>query len=139
MRVGSVERELTEHSAERLAAACRQGRTAGLLLQSKMYLTVTERCNLRCQHCITLAPEKTASRTARTLQPWLLDALEEAMQSASYFGFSHGGESLVAPQFFEVLRRIRRARNGRPYDVHLLSNGMLLDADTVERLIELLA
>ncbi len=135
--VRRVASEVIEHSAERLAEAYRQGRTAGLLLPSKLYLTVTERCNLRCQHCITLAPEKTASRTARTLQPWLLDALEEALQSASYFGFSHGGESLVAPQFFEVLRRIKRAKQGRPYDVHLLSNGMLLDADMLEKLIEL--
>lgn len=129
-------RQLTEQAPERLAEAYRQGQTAGLLLPSKLYLTVTERCNLRCQHCITKAPEKTAQRTARTLQPWLLDALDEVLQAARYFGFSHGGESLVSPQFFATLRRIQRARRGQPYDVHLLSNGMLLDRDTVAQLIE---
>jgi MoaA/NifB/PqqE/SkfB family radical SAM enzyme len=67
----------------------------------------------------------------------VLDALEDALSSASYFGFSHGGESLVSSQFFEILRRIRRARRGQPYDVHLLSNGMLLDEQTVAELIEL--
>lgn len=129
--------ELTTQAESRVAEAYRQGISSGLLLPSKLYLTATERCNLRCQHCITQAPEKTATKTARTMQPWVLDALEDALSSASYFGFSHGGESLVSSQFFEILRRIRRARRGQPYDVHLLSNGMLLDEQTVAELIEL--
>ncbi|MBL8633572.1 MAG: radical SAM protein [Myxococcales bacterium] len=129
--------ELTKGAATHILQSYRLGITSGLLLPSKLYLTATERCNLRCQHCITSAPEKTATKTARTMQPWVLDALEDAMASASYFGFSHGGESLMSAQFFDILRRIRRARRGQPYDVHLLSNGMLLDEATVAALIEL--
>lgn len=129
--------ELTTNAATHLGLAYRQGRVGGLLLPSKLYLTVTERCNLRCQHCITSAPEKTATKTARTMQPWVLDSLAESLASASYFGFSHGGESLVSSQFFAILRRIRHARRGQPYDVHLLSNGMLLDEATVAELIDL--
>jgi glycosidase/MoaA/NifB/PqqE/SkfB family radical SAM enzyme len=135
--VQALARQLTEQAAERVSAAFRQGQTAGLLLPSKLYLTATERCNLRCQHCITLAPEKTAQKTARTMPPWVLDALDEALQAASYFGFSHGGESLVAPHFYDILRRIQRAKRGRPYDVHLLSNGMLLTGEAVAELSEL--
>lgn len=126
-----------EKNAQLCAATFRAGQLASLSLPSQLYLTVTERCNLRCGHCITAAPARTASGQARTMQPWLLDVLEPALAAADYFGFVHGGESLVAPIFFELLRRIQRARAGRRYDAHLLSNGMLLDGDAVKRLCEL--
>lgn len=71
------------------------------------------------------------------MQPWLLTALADGLAAADYFAFAHGGESLVAPIFLELLRRIQRARNGRPYTVHLLSNGMLLTPQKVEELVEL--
>ena len=121
----------------RCADAFRQAQLAPLALPASLYLTVTERCNLRCQHCITEAPQRTASGRARTMQPWLLDALADGFAAADYFGFAHGGESLVAPIFKELLRRIQGARAGKPYTAHLLSNGMLLTAKTVAELIEL--
>jgi hypothetical protein len=103
-----------------------------------LYLTVTERCNLRCAHCITHAPARTREGKARTLEAWLLDALAEVLPAVDYFGFVHGGESLLAPGFFDILHAIRRARGSRPGrpDIHLLSNGMLLDEARVRALIE---
>ena len=118
-------------------AAFRSGATRGLFLPSHLYLTVTERCNLRCQHCITDAPQRTQTGRARTLQPWLIDALAPAFAAADYIAFVHGGESLFAPIFFDVLARIQRARAGRPGAVHLLSNGMLLSEAVADRLIDL--
>jgi glycosidase/MoaA/NifB/PqqE/SkfB family radical SAM enzyme len=105
---------------------------------TRLNLTVTEACNLRCQHCITDAPARTASGRARTLQPWLLDALDEAFAHAGYVAFTHGGESLAAPIFPEVLRRIARARARRPGrgDIHLATNGTLLAAERVRALID---
>ncbi len=135
--VQQLSRVLIAEAESRGREAFRLGLTSGLLLPSKLYLTVTERCNLRCQHCITHAPERTLSKTARTMQPWLFDALDEAFAAASYFGFSHGGESLVSPHFLTLLKRIRQAKKGTPYDAHLLSNGMLLRPDVVEQLVEL--
>ncbi len=135
--VQTLSHVLIEQAESRSREAFRRGQTSGLLLPSKLYLTVTERCNLRCQHCITHAPEKTLSKTARTMQPWLFDALDESFAAADYFGFSHGGESLVSPHFLTLLRRIQNAKKGKPYDVHLLSNGMLLSPDSVEQLVEL--
>ncbi|UQA62870.1 radical SAM protein [Polyangium aurulentum] len=107
------------------------------LLPSHLYLTVTEVCNLRCGHCITGAPDRTREGAARTAQPWLIDALGEAFAAAHYFGFVHGGESLAAPIFPDVLRAIRRARGELAYDVHLLTNGMLLDGERARALVEL--
>ncbi|MBS1120472.1 MAG: uncharacterized protein H6Q90_2700 [Deltaproteobacteria bacterium] len=106
---------------------------------SRVYLTVTESCNLRCQHCITDAPARTQSGRARTLQPWLLDALHDTFAHADYVGFTHGGESVTAPIFPDVLRRIARARAGRPgrADIHLISNGTLLTSDRLASLLDL--
>ncbi|MDI1477346.1 radical SAM protein [Polyangium sp. y55x31] len=108
-------------------------------LPVRLYVTVTERCNLRCAHCITGAPEKTRSGSARTMQPWLLDAMREPFAAADYVGFVHGGEAIVAPIFPEVLAAIQRARAGRPgrTDVHLLSNGMMLDEARFDALCDL--
>lgn len=123
----------------RLAAgiAFREGLVESPALPATLYVTVTELCNLRCAHCITAAPAKTHEGRARTLAPWLLDALREPFAAADYVGFVHGGEALTAPVFPEVLRAVQRARAGRRADVHVLSNGLLLTADRARALVEL--
>ncbi len=105
----------------------------------RLYVTVTERCNLRCAHCITDAPEKTRSGSARTMQPWLVDALREPFAAADYVGFVHGGEAILAPIFPEVLAAIQKGRANRPgrTDVHLLSNGMGLDEARFDAICDL--
>lgn len=107
-------------------------------LPSRLYLTLTERCNLRCVHCITGAPARTAEGSARTMAPWVIEALREAFRGVSYVGFSHGGESLVHPDFFPIVRTIQTERATRPgrLDVHLLSNGMRLTEPTIARLVD---
>jgi glycosidase/MoaA/NifB/PqqE/SkfB family radical SAM enzyme len=98
---------------------------------------LTEKCNLRCLHCITDAPGRTARGEARTLPPFLVDALAPALVHGRYFGFVHGGESLAAKRaFFGLLETIRRARAGAPYDVHLLTNGALLSERVAHELID---
>lgn len=127
---------LTVENRVVVEAAFRHGATQGLFLPAHLYVTITERCNLRCQHCITDAPVRTQEGRARTLQPWLVDALSPAFAAADYVAFVHGGESLLAPIFFDVLSRIQQARGGRPCSIHLLSNGMLLSETIAHRLID---
>ena len=103
---------------------------------SRFFFSITERCNLRCEHCITHAPERTADGSARTLTPAVLDALRGDLGFADYFAFVHGGESLTAPIFFDVLSAIQAARGAEPYVAHLLSNGVLLSEAIVQRLVE---
>lgn len=100
-------------------------------------LSVTERCNLRCEHCINLSPLHTSQGTARVMSEAVLDCLREGFEHAQYVGFVHGGESLSAPIFWPVLEAIRDARRGASTTIHLLSNGMLLDAEAVSRFVEL--
>lgn len=130
--------ELASQSTLLSGLSFREGSLTSAPLPAHLYVTVTERCNLSCAHCITSAPEKTTSGRARTTSPWLVEALRGPFAAADYIGFVHGGESLVAPVFWDVLRAAERARAGRPgrVDIHVLSNGMLLDEPRVRRLID---
>jgi len=104
----------------------------------RLYLTATEVCNLRCLHCITDAPARTREGRARTVRPWLVAALHQAFAHADQVAFTHGGESLAAPGFLELLAAIGRARAGRTgvTHIHLASNGMLLGGDTTRMLVD---
>jgi MoaA/NifB/PqqE/SkfB family radical SAM enzyme len=97
---------------------------------------VTERCNLACLHCITHAPTRTQDGTARTLGPRFLDVLRGDLAYARYAGFVHGGESLTAPIFWDILAALKTARGHEPYVAHLLTNGLLLTESTTVRLVE---
>lgn len=103
---------------------------------TRIDFSLTERCNLRCRHCINHSPDRTCQRSARTLTHAVLERLREDFAHASYFGFVHGGESLAVPILFDVLDAIRFARAGAPTVVHLLSNGMLLTPRHATRLVD---
>lgn len=112
-----------------------EGRAMVSSRPSRFFISVTERCNLRCAHCITHAPERTHSGTARTMTPAVLDALRDDLGLASYFAFVHGGESLTAPVFWNVLAAIEEARGAEPYVAHLLTNGTTLSPELADRLV----
>lgn len=103
---------------------------------TRIDFSLTERCNLRCRHCINHSPERTCQRSARTLSHAVLDRLREDFAHASYYGFVHGGESLAAPILFDVLEAVRFARGGAPAMIHVLSNGMLLTPRNAARLLD---
>jgi cyclomaltodextrinase len=129
--------EVAAANAALAAAAFARGQVVTPSYPVRVALTVTEACNLRCAHCITDAPRLTREGRARTLRPWLLDALGDVFAHADHLSFVHGGEALSAAIFPEVLARFQRARAGRRADVHLVTNGMLLDAERVRRLADL--
>jgi MoaA/NifB/PqqE/SkfB family radical SAM enzyme len=110
------------------------GAAMAMARPTRFFFSVTERCNLRCEHCITHAPERTKDGTARTMSRAVLDALANDLTFGDYFAFVHGGESLTAPILFEVLELIARARGADPYVAHLLTNGVLLTVANAERL-----
>lgn len=101
---------------------------------TRLDFAVTERCDLRCLHCLADAPERTRSGTACTLSTHLVDRLREDLAFVEHASFAHGGEPLAAPVLFDVLAALREARAGAPAVAHVLTNGMLLDARMVERL-----
>ena len=128
---------LVDANAALCRAAFEQHMQVCPALPARLYLTVTEACNLRCAHCITEAPGRTSDGRARHMRPWVIDALADAFGAADYVAFTHGGESLIAPVFFDALAAVQQAKRGRaPADVHLVTNGMLLDGAMARRLIE---
>jgi MoaA/NifB/PqqE/SkfB family radical SAM enzyme len=112
-----------------------EGRAVVSSRPSRFFFSVTERCNLRCAHCITHAPERTKSGLARTMTAAVLDGIRDDLALGSYFAFVHGGESLTAPILYDVLEAIQQARGTEPYAAHLLTNGVMLSVDTADRLV----
>ena len=109
-----------------------------MALPVHLYLTVTEACNSRCRHCINRSPALTQSGRAREMRPWLIERLRDGFAAADYFGFAHGGESLLSPVLFDLLDAIARekARRSGSWNAHLLTNGMLLTAEVTQRLVD---
>ena len=133
---GKARRDFAGNAA-RCESEFRAAATAVRTRPRRIDFSVTERCNLRCAHCINDSPCRSAAGTARTLSEGVLDRLRVDLRFADYFGFVHGGESLCAPIFFELLTAIRAAKGRAPYVVHLLTNGMLLSAPVAQRFAEL--
>jgi cyclomaltodextrinase len=104
---------------------------------TRFHLNLSERCQLRCAHCITDAPQKTADGTAQEMSEAVLDALTPHLAHAHYVAFTHAGEPMLAPLFEAALERVQTARDGQPTVVHLLTNGMGLTASKLERFTSL--
>lgn len=105
-------------------------------LPLRLLVNLGERCNLRCVHCITGAPAKTANGTAQVMGDDVIDALRPTLARTRYVGLSHAGEPLLQPGFKHLLSTLHDARAGRPTVVHLLSNGMAL---TETRFVDVVA
>ncbi|MBL8918009.1 MAG: radical SAM protein [Myxococcaceae bacterium] len=101
---------------------------------TRFFLNLTERCQLRCAHCITHAPTRTADGSARTMSEAVLDALTPHLAHAHYVGLTHAGEPTLAPLLDPLLERLRRARRGRATVVHVVTNGMALTERRFEQL-----
>lgn len=118
-------------------AAFREGPLAVPAPPTRFYLNLTERCSLRCRHCLTQAPELTATGRARDLSAEVVEALRPHLRHAAYVGFPHAGEPLLAPALEPLLEALRHAREGAPTAVHLLTNGLALTEERFARLTRL--
>ncbi len=138
------ERALRMASAARPAAAPAAPRAApraGPLLRDRfgrriryLRLSVTDRCNLRCEYC---AP---ASGAPHAPSPDILldDEIVEILATMARHGLEKvrftGGEPLVRPGFCDLVRRVRAAVPGLR-ELCLSTNGILL-AERAEELVE---
>ncbi|MBI4819320.1 MAG: radical SAM protein [Deltaproteobacteria bacterium] len=108
----------------------RRNRVVPLAPPTRFQLNLTERCNLRCRHCITDAPRRTQDGSARDLTPDVLEALRPHLIHADYIGLTHAGEPTIAPLLEPFLEGVRERR---PV-VHLVTNGKNLDRERFLRL-----
>lgn len=88
---------------------------------TRLFVNLTERCQLRCAHCITDAPARTKDGSAREMTRDVLDALAPHLAHVAWVGLVHAGEPMLAPMFEPLLDALA----GRAH-VHLLTNGMAM-------------
>ena len=97
---------------------------------------LTERCNLACRHCYQKAGRpgemdffgvrEVAGEVSNMVKSW---AETYAISFSPSFTVT-GGEPFLRPDIFDILRVLKRQR----FEVYLLTNGTLVDADRARRL-----
>jgi AdoMet-dependent heme synthase len=100
---------------------------------------LTERCNLRCRHCYQSTPDGDEMSLPEILV--VLDEIAqmfEAWSQAYGMAFSPsftitGGEVFLRDDVFDILSTIKE----HGFEISILSNGTLIDAQTARRLGEL--
>lgn len=87
---------------------------------------ITEVCNLDCKHCRGIPKGELSTERARAL-------IAEIARLEPGWVIVEGGEPLLRRDIFELLGLMRRNN----LEVHLISNGMLLDSEITARLKDL--
>lgn len=127
--------ELNKNNRILSGISFKEGNIETVSLPANLYLLLTEKCNLNCLHCITGAPGIRKKGTAREMQRWALNNLKESFAAADYFGFVHG-EPLLSELLLDVLKSIQELHQKPDYNVHILTNGMLLSRDKFLQLVD---
>lgn len=91
---------------------------------TRLFINLSEKCQLRCAHCITDAPARTKSGIAREMTRDVLDALAPHLDHVAWIGLVHAGEPMLAPMFTPLLEMFDAAKRGA--HVHVLTNGMAM-------------
>ena len=102
-------------------------------LPARFHLNLTERCQLRCRHCITEAPLRSTSGIARDLSLEVLVALSPYLKNASYISLCHAGEPTQAPAFWPLMELVAAVQAEHRPVVHLMTNGVNLDVEFFRR------
>ncbi len=89
-----------------------------------LFVSVTNRCNLKCQGCWV-----TTGQSNRTLEPELLDRIivQAKREQCRFFGIL-GGEPFLHPQLLEILGRHRDCY------FQVFTNGTVLDRETAREM-----
>ena len=101
----------------------------------KVYIELTTDCNMDCAMCIRHSWDEPAG----TMSPETFDAVLAQLKELRGGGermmlnFSGFGEPMSHPRFFDLLARAKAGG----FAVEVVTNGTLLDADAIERLIDL--
>ncbi len=97
----------------------------------KLYVEVTNRCNLTCRTCMRNSWEESSGDMAFQLFKRIVDQFEALSEDATLF-IGGIGEPLSHPDILDMIR-YAKDRTGR---VEMISNGILLTADMAAGLID---
>ncbi|MFC2014086.1 radical SAM/SPASM domain-containing protein [Chloroflexota bacterium] len=84
---------------------------------------ITDKCNLSCRHCRGMSHAEISTSRARKL-------IDEIAELKPDWVIIEGGEPLLRQDLFELLGMMRQ----RQLEVHLITNGMLLNPDILSSL-----
>ena len=87
---------------------------------------ITARCNLSCRHCRGFPGGEVSTERARKL-------IDEIARLRPGWVIVEGGEPLLRPDLFELLRLMRQ----KELEVHLITNGMVISPEIIATLKQL--
>lgn len=105
-------------------------KTTGLSAPLKISLNITEKCNLRCKHCLTDAGNFNPNELTTAEFFRIIDQMRMA---GSFFMTIGGGEPLLRDDLFKVMEYGRK----NFIAVSLVTNGTLITKEIAQRLNEL--
>jgi len=124
-------RSAREENLVRLKKAAQEGHEKLEAFPAVLYLEATAVCNLRCPMCPTTIGLPRAPYRTDLFDLELLPKLERALPSVVRCFLSGGGEPLLHPQFFDIVRLLKK----QGIEVHFNSNATLLDEDRARQVI----
>lgn len=102
-------------------------KTAGFGAPLKISFNITEKCNLRCKHCLTNAG---SSNPEELTTVELFKLIDQMRRAGTFFVTIGGGEPLLRNDLFEVIAYGRK----NYIAVSLVTNGILITKEVVQRL-----
>lgn len=91
-----------------------------------LHFEMTNKCNLRCKHCYNINFLESGSDDLTTSE--IKKIIDKSISlGCKDIGFS-GGEPFMRDDIFEILDYVKK------YPIHILTNGLLLTKETIERL-----
>lgn len=115
----------------RLRAAAAAGAETVDAAPAVLYLEATAVCNLRCPMCPTTIGLPRDPYRTRFFDRALLPRLEPILPAVSRAFLSGGGEPLLHPNFFAIVRALKH----HGIELHFNSNATLLDEERARELI----
>lgn len=120
-----------EENLARLLRECAAGRTELSAGPAVLYLEAAAACNLRCPMCPTTIGLPREPYRTKFFEISLLPKLEAVLPGVVRAFLSGGGEPLLHPRFFDIVRGLKR----HGIEIYFNSNATLLDEAASRELI----
>ncbi|HUT55329.1 MAG TPA: radical SAM protein [bacterium] len=124
-------RAAREQNLVKLREAAAHGREDLESYPAVLYLEATAVCNLRCPMCPTTIGLPREPYRTEMFDLELLPKIESVLPYVARAFLSGGGEPLLHPKFFDIVRRLKR----HAIEVHFNSNATLLDEARAREMI----
>ncbi len=99
-----------------------------------IFLLTTQKCNLRCLHCLNHSSKENSMIPIIELDTeYIMPAIDEIFDHGGFVIKITGGEPFLRPDIFDILHYI----DSKPINTIIFSNGLLIDDNVVNKLKQL--